>query len=122
MLAHRIGADWNVGDEYAARARVSGSRQCVFARGENRIQVAEENYRNPETRPLDEGESAVVGHSFFECLLRARLDDRSVGNRIRERYAELDDVGPTLLERAERRQRALEVRMARRHVADERST
>ena len=66
-------------------------------------------------------EQAVEVHPLLERALRARLDDRAVRHRIRERNAELDHVGAGAREPLQQRDRLLRVGMAGGDVRNERA-
>ena len=121
FLAFGIRSHGNVRDENTTGACFRGPSEGVGAGGKNRIQVAEQHHRHCEPGPLDQVQHTVVGHSVLEGSLRAGLDDRTIRDRIRERDAQLDDVRAALLQRPKCLQRALDVRMARRYVADQRA-
>ena len=100
-LALRIGADGQIGDENAGESRSSGAIERIGARGDHGIEIAEEHERNAGASTLHELQEAIEGHSLLERALRARLNDRPVRHRIRERQPELDDVRTRLLQCAQ---------------------
>jgi len=69
----------------------------------------------------DEREHAVEVHALRERALRARLDDRAVRERIRERHADLDHVRARRRDPAHQHERSVEVGMSRGDVHDQRA-
>jgi hypothetical protein len=84
LFAIRISADGDVSDEDSADTGLGGARECVCSRSEDRIEITEQNDGHRELRALYEVENAVVSDSVFERALRAGLNDRSIGDWIRE--------------------------------------
>ena len=66
--------------------------QNIIAGSEQRVQVSEKNYRHVERRTRDQLESFLERHSIGKCFLGAVLDHRTIGNRIRKRHADLEDI------------------------------
>src|SRR5689334_1710919 len=101
--------------------RVGSAQQRIAARGEQWIQIREQDHGNPESRPRYDVEYAIEGHAASERLLRARLNDRAVRHRIRERNADFDDVGTGAFETGKQFQRRLSRRMTGGDIRNERA-
>ena len=120
-LALGVRPDGKVGHEHAADAGGARAVERVRACGDDRVEVGEEHDGNAEPRRGDEIERAVERHALLERLLRTRLDDRAVGHGIGERHADLEHVRSGVLEAAHEVEAPLAVRVARGHVADQRT-
>src|SRR5262249_25628391 len=116
------GADRKVGEQDAGEPGSRGSVERVGSGGKNRIEVTEKDDRNRGSHAPDEIEQAIEPHAQLERALRACLYDRSVGHRIGERQAKLNEVSPRLPERVDQLRRALRVGMARGDVRNQCAT
>jgi hypothetical protein len=120
-LELRVGADWQVGHQQAVCARPCRTLRRVWARRQERVEVGEEDDRHVDARHVDQLERALERHAGLQGALRARLNDRAVGERVGERQAELDDVGAASRHASNELQRALAVGVPGGDVHDKRS-
>src|SRR6266545_2296493 len=98
-----------------------GETEGLEAEGEERVVVGEEDEGHGAlpAQLARELEHARQGHAGRERPLRRALDDGPVGERIRERHAQLDDVGPASPGLQHELARVGERGVARREVRDE---
>ena len=120
LLEHGIRADREIGDQHAVRAGTPGPIECIGSRGEHRIEITEQHDRNGERCPRDELEHFVVRHPLRQGALRARLDHGPVRHGIGEWNADFYHIRARPFECTQDLNGALEVRMARGDVHDER--
>ena len=116
----RICSERQVRDKHAVRARIRCTPECIVAAPQQRIQVAEQHHGHRQPRVGNDPEHVIEPDALVQRTLRARLDHGTVGERIRERHADLDHVGARRLQPLEQRNAAHRVRMAGRDVRNER--
>src|SRR5207253_4622528 len=111
-----------VGDDHAVTAGVDGApRERLEPEGEHGVVVGQEHQRDRDlaaevaTELEHPGERDARG----ECPLGCPLDDRSVGERVGERHAELDHVRALARRLPDEPARVPERRIARREVRDQ---
>ena len=88
-----VAAHGKIGDEQTVNAGCGRACERARSRGDDRVQIAEQHERHIHRSLGRQLEHAVERHPLLERALRARLDDRTIGERIGERHAELDHVG-----------------------------
>ena len=118
-LELRVAAYGKVGDEQSVDSRGGRAGKRGRAGGNDRIEIAEKHQRYIDGRFRRQREHAVERHPLLERALRARLDHRTVRERIREWNADLDHICARLRDSAQQRERARAIGMPGGDVDDQ---
>ena len=103
-------------------AAAAAAREGLEAHPQDRVGVAEDDDRRRDRRRARrsiERERRAQAAAGRQRPLGRALDHRAVGQRIRERHADLEDVGAGAIERLQDLGRARQVGIAGGHVGDE---